>query len=146
MNPTLDLWPSNLEAVKVVPPAAILRQQAALLAQKTQGLVTASVQPSSRTVRVEAFPLLGQQPPPPAPDAVEHDFYLTSPALGDYRYRLLSIRHGAVALYPVEIHSGASGAPLVAASEDQFVEMLRTVFNSEETKRVVGSLLAQSKS
>jgi hypothetical protein len=127
VGPIPDLWPESLEIINVVPPVAILRQQGALLGERTQNLVFGEVHPSE--VSENQF---------------EYDFDLMAPVLGEYRYRLFSIRHG-LSLYPVEILLGGTETPLRAASKEQFIEHLRSVLSSHETQRVVGALLAQSK-
>jgi hypothetical protein len=122
-----DLWPASLEVVQVVPPVAILRQQGALLGQRTQNLVYGEVHASEASENQFHF-----------------DFDLMAPVLGEYRYRLFSIRHG-LSLYPVEILTAESETPLRAADQPQFLDRLRSVLASAETQRVVGALLAQSK-
>jgi hypothetical protein len=42
-NPVRDLWPEDVTVTDVLPPVAIMRQQAALLGDKTQNLVQAEV-------------------------------------------------------------------------------------------------------
>src|SRR4051794_8347195 len=113
-QPVLDLWPQTLEFTAGEPPVEVLRQQAALLGQRTGGEVLASVQ-------------LGSYPS----EQIDYAFYLKAPALGEYRYRLFSLRHG-VPYYPVEVHApGVRDVPVQAGSREQFLQVLRALLSSE---------------
>lgn len=125
-----DLWP-DVEQSQVIPPVAILREQAAALGKKTkyllQGRVDTTITDGGR---------------------FRHRFYVVAPALDEYSYELFWIEHGADQ-YPVE----APGLPKGVLghitekieSERDLLEYIREVLNSEKTKKVVGSLLAQVK-
>jgi hypothetical protein len=122
-----DLWPTEITVSGPVPPVAILRGQAAHLAEKTKGLVTADV----RSV-------------PEGGDQFVYAFDLVAPALDDYRYMLFVIRHG-VSLYPVELHATRlRQEPWRAANPDEFTRVLKEVLSQEATLQVVRSLIAQS--
>ncbi len=121
-----DFWPANLAIIDVLAPVGILREQAALLGQKTKNLVEAEVTTSTHhdgTIMLQ--------------------FYLVVPAMDHYRYRLFSVNHGAE-LYPLDIYFGSGPGPFSkAANEQDFISQLKNILSSEKTKRVVGSLLAQ---
>src|SRR5262249_20402576 len=85
-DPVRDLWPEDVTDTDVLPPVAIMRQQAGLLGRKTQNLVQAEV-------TTKAAPK-GQ---------IRHFFTLVAPALDHYRYRLFYVKHGELA-YPVDIY------------------------------------------
>ncbi len=123
---TLDLWPSHFGASTQMPPVAILRSQAALLATKTEGLVEAFVQSGKRGTDLH------------------YQLYLRAPALDNYAYLLLTISH-PVHLYPATLVAEATGEQYRADSQDQFVEKLGAILSSAETVKVVDSLLAQSR-
>jgi len=131
-----DLWP-DIEQSKVVPPVAILREQAAALGNKTGHLLEGRV--ITRTDEDGNY--------------IYHTFYVVAPALDNYSYNLFSISHGAEP-YPVTVphprrmDSGRHPYPrsLEINSEKELLDYLREVLNSEKTKRIVGSLLAQVKS
>lgn len=125
-----DLWP-DLEQSQVIPPIAILREQAAALGKKTNYLLQGRV--DTRTVRGGRF---------------VHSFYIVAPTLDDYTYELFSIEHGADQ-YPVLAPPFPAG-PLPRTmermeSEKELLEYIRDVLNSDKAKKVVGSLLAQVK-
>jgi len=140
----IDLWPDNIGEVKVKSPVTILREQASLLGQKTKNIVQAEVVDAHRT---EAF---------------IYGFLIVGPALGNYRFRLLMIRHD-ISLYPVlidveekileEIGAKLRTEPdeddpekywIVADDEEEFVESLKAIFGAQKTKRVIAALLSQS--
>ena len=133
-QPIPDLWP-EIEQSQVVPPVAILREQAALLGKKTNHLLEGRV-----ITR------------PTGDGRFTHLFCIVAPALDDYTYKLFEIVHGANQ-YPVE----AAGlerpgdlpriGPAIVhlASEQELLDHIRKILNSDGTKRVIGSLLAQIK-
>jgi hypothetical protein len=124
-----DLWP-DIEQSQVVPPVAILREQAAALGKKTSYLLNGRV--STRTEGTRFV----------------HSFYIVAPALDDYSYALFSIEHGPDQ-YPVYL-PGLQAKRLgrtnnVIESDKELIDYIRDVLNSDNTKKVVGSLLAQVK-
>lgn len=147
-QPIPDLWP-EIEQSREVPPVAILREQAALLGKKTnhllEGRVGTAVTPEGRFV---------------------HSFYIVAPALDDYTYKLFEIEHGANP-YPVEAaglerpgalpHVGPAceadevefmspvNIGVSLESEQELLDHIRKILNSDGTKRVIGNLLAQIK-
>lgn len=123
-----DLWPEDIRASNVTPPVAILREQAALLGKKTKNLLRGEV--GTAIYR----------------STIYHTFDVVVPGLGDYRYELFKILH-EVLPYPVRIFSGPhpEGVHQLDTEQD-FVAWLKWVLASEDTKRVIGALLAQVKS
>jgi hypothetical protein len=120
-----DLWPDDIGLTSVTTPAAILREQAALLAEKTKGLVEGEVKSSASGT------------------SFSHCLELRVPALEDYRYQLLTVGH-PIEQYPVTIgFGGGMRPPINAEDEPAFVRALREVLSSDETKRVIRGLVAQ---
>lgn len=135
-NQIADLWPPEVgTGNKVVPPLAILRRQAAALADRTQGLLEGQVETLTEG------------------DQFVHLFYIVAPSLG-YTYKLFGIRHG-VSGYPVYPTDegrkrvfpafGTASPPSKLDTPEEFSEWLKETLGSEETRRVVGSLLSQVK-
>jgi hypothetical protein len=118
-----DLW-GEIQAADVRTPVSILKEQAALLGSKTGHALEGQVETE----------LL-------YPRTISHSFNVVVPALDNYAYHLFSIRHSAE-LYPVD----ADGADSALTTEAEFTEWLRRKLSSPDTKRVVGSLLAQANS
>jgi hypothetical protein len=124
-----DLWP-EIEQTQVVPPVAILREQAALLGKKTNHLLEGRVVTSTNIS-----------------GGFTHSFDIVAPTLDDYTYRLFSISHGVIP-YPVETtEKDERGyfSSVSLASEQELLDYIRKILNSDDTKKVVGSLLAQVK-
>ena len=143
-----DLWPPTISGPEVVAPVTILREQAAMLGKKTNGLVLASVRTTTRDslTRDEKTGLRAlTRPGHDAGNGNEgfiHSFQLVVPALEDYTYTLFRIEHG-IKLYPVKLHVPRTLGGRIAKSEDEFVDILRKILSSDNTRRVIGSLIAQ---
>jgi hypothetical protein len=142
MTDMVNLWPAELEVTKLIPPVTILRQQASMLGQLTGNRVLSDVKARD-----------GED------DTFTYDFYIVAPSLNNYRYKLLTISHG-VDLFPVTIQVEESIYKEIDSpkyfkdnkvhhsfwtdSEDNFLEILKAIFNSSKAKRVISSLLVQS--
>lgn len=130
----LDLWPA-IEKGSIRTPVSILKQQAALLGKHTRNLLEAKVDTDA------------------SPGRFVHRFIIEAPALGGYQYELFSIRHDEK-LYPVKMVSAPPGTPGSEQvkwnrgfdSEETFVDWLKAVLNSGDTKRLLSNLLAQIES
>jgi hypothetical protein len=143
-----DLWPPDLVIASIVTPAAILRAQAALLGERTKGVLEGVVETSS----------VGSD--------IYHRFVIKVPALGNYRYALFSVHH-PVTLYPVFIDEepatprstfmpdfssmpefSSLGDRLDKASglknEEALREWLRRTLGSDATKHIIANLYAQA--
>lgn len=122
-KPIPDLWPDEIEVGNIIAPVAILKRQAELLGEKTQNLVQGKVETRIRK------------------KSVMHSFYIVAPALDDYQVRLLIVCHNH-RLYPLKLVASASSFDI--HSDKELIEVLRGVLTSEETKRIIRSLIIQS--
>lgn len=128
---TVDLWPENIQFVreKFKAPVAVLREQAALLGQRTLNIVTAEVSHHRRDTAAFTF-----------------FFYIVGPAISFYRWRLLIMSHN-VPQYPLtlEVAPGVlapqQSVVLSIKSHDEFLTALRRVFSADKTLRVIRSIL-----
>jgi len=89
----MDLWPENLTTNRIKSPVTILKEQAALLGQKTRNVVQAQV----RSIK-SAYPGY-QETPAEEETKLRYEFCILAPALGNYRYKLFTVFHN-VDLYP----------------------------------------------
>lgn len=121
-----DFWPESFGSLEVETPLQILRKQASLVGTKTGNLLEGSV---SRFVDEDGD--------------FRIDFYLVAPALSDYRYKLLSLWH-SIGLYPVNTIDDKP--PIKLKNAEEFKNYLRSRFTSEETLKVIRSLITQSRS
>jgi len=119
-----DLWPANITESNLVTPVTILREQAALLGDKTKQLVTGEVQTATTG------------------NLFVHSFCVAAPTL-NYRYELFRVQHPA-AFYPLVLTQGQTTTQL--KSEEEFKNKLKEVFSSQLTLNVVHSILAQVRS
>ncbi|MBN9121634.1 MAG: hypothetical protein J0I06_21225 [Planctomycetes bacterium] len=146
-----DLWPADI-VVDVVPPVAILNEQAEALAKKTQGIVKGEVR-SNTTDQFEQL-----------------SFDLVAPAVG-LRQRILLMRFVRDFPYPVVLIAapltsplaGSSGSPeardllltwklsdaeqrqaRLAHTPREVRELLKTIFNAPATRGALFSLIARS--
>lgn len=140
---TDSLWPDDISPqTSLISPTSILREQGALLGNKTTNLVVGAVIKSGDFSERE--------------DYFKYAFYLVAPELSDYRYRLLSIVHSAE-LYPLRITVDGSifeelpddieedeEGYLIVRSQDGFMKTLRKIFATKKVKRVIEAIIAQS--
>ena len=120
-----DLWPDDLSVADVVPPVVILRQQASLLGKKFKYVIEGEVQSDE----------LGGN--------FVHSLYIVAPALGDYHYLLCRVTHD-IEPYPLRIIDVKDLQQIPCKDEQEFIKELGNIFQSEWTRRVMASLIAQS--
>lgn len=139
----LDLWPTDLPSESITrTPVAILRQQATLLGNKTKNIVEARVKPPMITLPDKKF---------------YYRFDIVAPCLGDYFYSLFTISH-SIDFYPVQFDIGMAvlediaenlccevvDVEKIANTEDEFIEIIKTIFAANKTRVVIEAILAQS--
>ncbi len=146
-----NLWPTDIEAHSgQLSPVAILKQQAALLGERTKNLVEAEVETKATDYQRQ----------------LQHWFYLVAPALDFYKYPLFRVEHPAIRFYPLSIklakvtskpgteekglnafegiRTRQQAGMLRVKSEDEFKAHLKTIFAATETKKIIQSLIDQS--
>lgn len=145
MNTEKSLW-GNLPLADVTrTPIIILREQATILTELTNGLLEGIV-----TNRVmEGINKLGGYDAQ-EPKKFNATLSIIAPALDGYTFRLLQVNYN-LDLYPVEVLKLESNYFLsedvtVCDNEAEFLEALSGVLGSEPVRTAVGKLLAQSKS
>jgi hypothetical protein len=133
-----NLWPTDLAPTVERTPLTILKEQAAQLGAQTKNLLEGRVDTMMLPDSRQAGPVV-----------FRHAFSIIAPLLGDYRYELLVVAH-KLESYPLTAHfyGRPSGKPegKELASEAEFIDYLREVFASAETRRIIGTLLAQVQS
>ncbi len=145
----IDLWPSELTTVDQRSPLTILKEQASLLGEKTQNIVIAVL---------EYIPPAGGWRENNS--SFKYGFLLTCPALGNYRFGLFSVAYD-INMYPVsfvldsdvadqlleETHFELSeNGTFKASNEEEFTGILKCIFSSRKTVRVIRALLSQAQS
>lgn len=124
MPDTNDFWPADIADSNLVTPVTILKEQAALLGEKTRQLVKGEVVTQTTG------------------SMLVHYFYIVAPTL-NYRFELFNISHG-VNFYPLTLTYLNSARPI--KSEAEFKEKLKEIFAAQHTLNVVHSILAQVRS
>jgi len=115
-----DFWPP-LGQTQITPPVVFLREQAALLTNKRQGLIEGQVDTSA------------------GGDKFYHRLYVVAPTLDNYRYQLLAVYHG-IELYPVYVTASDERSERRLDSQEAFLNWLREVLGSARTKQVLNAL------
>jgi hypothetical protein len=124
-----DLWPDDFGTMDTPSPGPLLREQAAQLGRRTNNVVEAEVE-----IKVETD-FLGT-------DRLVHRFYLKAPLLS-YHYLLFTVMHEVAEEYPVEIvHDNLGGS---CDSHNTLVERLKEIFSSASTKKIIATLVRESR-
>ena len=145
-----NLWPDDIAVVEEVPPIAILKEQGLLLGQRTKNLVEGRVRGGPLNYGRTKFWQKGD--PDYARNEFSYTFEVVAPALDNYRYELFGISHG-VDFYPLGIDWDSPDNTLISnlsgeagiENEERFLKALEIIFSSEKTRKVIGSLIAQSR-
>ena len=143
-----DLWPESIgQTSDSLTPITILQEQAKLLGDKTQNIVTADVETVIDNEKRKPF---------------VYGFYVVAPVLQNFRYRLLEVSHN-IELYPLSIYvdeeiinenegwndieqeNSWSKKYFKAKDESEFIDLLKIIFSSNKTKRIIANLMSQSK-
>lgn len=143
-----NLWSEDIGKVdgELQSPVIILRQQAQLLGQRTQGKLEAEVEADieyNYDPEIEESIVVYKE-------EFRYNFYLTAPRIPGYHYKLFAISHD-VDLYPVDFHLDSGIADeinqskkvLRVRSEKRFLEALKAIFNSKKTMQVIRAILSQ---
>ena len=122
-----NLWPEDIGQTSMLAPLSILRDQAGKLGEKTGNVVRGAVE--TTTDKSKNF---------------EHSFSLVAPALGNYTCRIFRVKH-AVNFYPLEVLTDIDGPNFRAGGQEELLRALAEVFSSSPVKRIIHSLIAQSR-
>ena len=124
--PADDFWPADLtNTSNITTPVSMMREQAALLGQKTNQQLTATVVPMTTGGGEFVW-----------------SFQLISTILVNYRYELFRVSH-TITLYPAVFYWEAHPTSKVVASQDDFKSYMKEIIGSDQTKKIVQGLLAQ---
>jgi len=122
-----DLWPNDIVDSTVIPPVVFLKEQASALTKKTNGLVEGHIESSQDG------------------SSFIHRFNFVAPALGHYTVSFLRVIH-EIDLYPITVEDTLRNTTYQAAqSKEEFEGVLLKAFSTEKVKKVIHSLIAQSR-
>lgn len=130
MTTTDSLWPEFALDEVIRSPKMILNEQAEFLAKGTKNLLTGNIKSYIDDVG----------------DLV-HDFSIVVPNLNGYKYNLFTIYHDTVLIYPCFVRDNGhdENGWSEVDDENELLNELKQIFNSDKTKKVIRSLVSQSK-
>ncbi|WP_428654801.1 hypothetical protein [Runella sp.] len=142
MSEVVDLWP-DFTPEKVRSPKTILKEQADLLAQKTNNVLKADLTTYNPLKNLPLLidkaqksldgPLAGQNG-----YIIGLTFDIIAPYLNNYKYHLFKVEYEALVFYPIRINETE------CINEPSFIQALQSILNRETTIKVINSLYSQS--
>ncbi len=123
---TDDLWGELPDVEEIKTPFVILKEQAELLTEKTDGL------------------LVGEATQKQIGQGFQCMLDIVVPTLNNYKYRVLSLVY-KMTLYPLNL-SPANKPSVSCSDEDEFKKELGNIFKFQETQDVISKLLAHVRS
>lgn len=130
--PSKNLWGDFGSAEAIRTPTTVLNEQASALNVATKGVLRGKIEVES--VRGEFQIVLS----------------IVAPAINNYEFEVLQVSHG-IELYPATVvaawerHSADTGE-VECENEDEFTRALARILGSDRVRRVISSLIAQSRS
>lgn len=139
------LWPEEIKnSDSFDSPLAILKSQASQLGPLTKNVVKAEV-------RTQAINPLRQT------SSMMFDFNLLAPLLENYRYKLFSTYFDILESYPLKLYldkkimneligenEEADKNGILVFSQEEFLDWLKRIFNSNSTKNIINTLRASA--
>lgn len=123
---TQNLWGSLKDVEIVRTPKTILKEQAQILSEETQGILVGHVSESeygggnfSVTLEIQV------------------------PAINNYTYEVLNVRHN-IDVYPAEVNATRPFLQQRAEDEGEFIRLVEEILSSNEMRQVVSRLLSQA--
>jgi len=79
---------------------------------------------------------------------ISHVLKITAPLVENYSTVVVMIDHDSIKVYPVTVTSRIKAMPVSypAANEEEYINLLKKIFEEKETVETIQSLLSQSKS
>ena len=118
-----NLWPDFTTDEIVRSPKTVLREQASFLGKRTKNILTGNI-------RTESYR-----------NQFSHSFQIVAPNLNNYTYTLFTIVEEDIFGFPCKFQSESSFS---IKTEEELLERLKNIFSSDETKKVINSLMSQS--
>lgn len=121
-----NLW-GDLSTLKMIrTPKTILIEQADILNQATGGVIRAQIGTSQ------------------SGDTLNYSLMVVAPALNNYSYTITYITHD-INIYPCKLYDPATSQWAVCQNEADLNQKLGALLGGEKTRRVIESLLSQSR-
>lgn len=138
-----NLWPNFNEMQKIKTPKEILDEQGKLLPKLTNELVFASI--DSSNVFNSDFTVGTKYD-------FTYDFNIRGKYLENYKFKLITVGHN-ISIYPARVRlepelrkeAGITKQDIIIETQNDFINLLRDVFNSNILKYVIASIMSMSK-
>jgi hypothetical protein len=127
-----NLWGEISLETTIRPPVTILKEQASFLSDSTNKILQGIVQ----SLKYSNEQIVGYR------------FSIFAPALQNFQYKILEIRHSPVLVYPVTVISEdpvLGTAAYDCADEETFVLRLKEILSSDTVHKAISSMISQSK-
>lgn len=132
-----SLWP-KLEQLAVNVPIRILQEQVDSFNSQMNGMLSCTLEKEKK--QLTNYLQFGNYD-------YSASLYIISPALPDYRMQLIEVRYSVAKAYPCEvincIDEQYSTMEQTANNADEFKNILRSIFNSQEVINSLQNILAQ---
>lgn len=125
MSTKENLWP-EFKPKKLISPKTLMIEQANFLGEATKNVIVGEVVSNAE---------IGK------PNKLLHSFRIIAPALNNYKFTLFFVQHD-VLFYPLVFNY--QGKSKKIESEQQFIDAMKDVFNSEYSMKIISSLYSQS--
>lgn len=138
-----NLWPNFNDIQKIKTPKEILEEQGKILPKLTNDLVYVTIDPSA--VFNSDFSLTNKYD-------FTYDLNIRGRKLENYKFKLLTLGHN-ITIYPVRMRLdtdirkevGLNNLDIIIDNNNNFVNILREVLNSNKLKYVIASIISLSK-
>lgn len=120
--PNNDLWGDLPQVESIRTPFVILKEQAELLQEKTNGLLSVDV---TQTQNGTQF---------------IYDFKIIAPTLNNYSYHILTAIYD-LGFYPVTLVDRVTTRQIRCEDEEEYMQGLRNIFSSEHIQTAIRKLL-----
>lgn len=125
-----NLWGTLPSVDKIKTPLVILQDQAALLGDITNNQLVGYIN------YIDS----------PAQGLSETRFFISVPALQNYKILILSLHFSYLEIYPVKLKNAIADNQIIECkSEDEFKIALQNILTSERVQKVITALLVQIK-
>jgi hypothetical protein len=123
-----DLWGDLPEVESLRTPLVILKEQAEVLKEKTEGLLVGEIIQKQTGINFI------------------YDLSIVAPTLNNYVYKLLTVVHG-IGFYPARIIDQQSqGVQKKCSNEEEYKQGLREILSSNNNRAVISKLLTHVRS
>jgi hypothetical protein len=124
-----DLWGNIAVDTELKLPIAVLKAQASLLEEKTGGILKAEI---------STFKPTGKE-------AVGYSFNIIAPDLSNYVFKVMTISHPTILLYPVRVIDQTSKSDQTCKTEEEFISNVKQILSSEVVHKAILAMITQSR-